>query len=604
VGESATRQLDFVIDHSAYRFAGGGRVEDAWVGRRSAAAWAPTVRVWGSDAIWTRPEGVAPSCERHAKEAVMAIRYVDEDFVAVRRSPDAKARVFATLVFGDPVEVIEERAGWTHVRVICYFEGREDGWVRGRLPVRERGILRLSMVDVQQGDGLILETPGGRVVFIDGGDNKLFARHAAARFLYRGTTAEAPLDVDAIIVTHGDADHFDGLGDIVASERLTGAAARKRLFIRPLRVYHNGLVKGPTEETKDGRKRRIRDEAQLGRTRQVNGWPYIVDLYDDPRRADDAKMNAPFKRWAKHLTHWEQRGPVKLQRLAYGMKENEVFDFLDAEGIKVELQGPFTELVAGADGAKRPALRFMPKPRRGAELHVVEDGAGAEDEGTPSASHTINGHSLAFRLTFGNVRFNFTGDMNREAMRLLRQRLPLEALEAEIVKVPHHGSADFDLDALKAMRPILAIISSGDESSHKEYIHPRATLMAAAGMAMRGRTGLVLCTELAAFFAMQGDAFSREDLVKFFRKQATAKYTGEQLAGLFAGAGVPAGFPRAYLGFERTNFGIIHVRTDGERVLVFTLSGKDGLREAYRFSVTVEGGQRRVQFADSVRTRS
>ena len=34
------------------------------------------------------------------------------------------------------------------------------------------------------------------------------------------------------------------------------------------------------------------------------------------------------------------------------------------------------------------------------------------------------------------------------------------------------------------------------------------------------------------------------------------------------------GFPLNSFGFERTNFGIIHIRTDGERVLVFTHSGK------------------------------
>ena len=59
------------------------------------------------------------------------------------------------------------------------------------------------MVDVQQGDGLILDTPSGKVIFIDAGENKLFCRHAAAR--YQGTTPADPLVVDAVIVTHGDA---------------------------------------------------------------------------------------------------------------------------------------------------------------------------------------------------------------------------------------------------------------------------------------------------------------------------------------------------------------------------------------------------------------
>lgn len=60
--------------------------------------------------------------------------------------------------------------------------------------------------------------------------------------------------------------------------------------------------------------------------------------------------------------------------------------------------------------------------------------------------------------------------------------------------------------------------------------------------------------------------------------------------------------PGLFYGFERTNFGIIHVRTDGERVLVFTHSGKKGLNEAYRFSVTVENGDHVAHF-DQVVTR-
>ena len=49
--------------------------------------------------------------------------------------------------------------------------------------------------------------------------------------------------------------------------------------------------------------------------------------------------------------------------------------------------------------------------------------------------------------------------------------------------------------------------------------------------------------------------------------------------------------------FERTNFGIIHVRTDGERVLAFTHSGKKGMNEAYRFTVSATGA---VKFAPKV----
>lgn len=40
-----------------------------------------------------------------------------------------------------------------------------------------------------------------------------------------------------------------------------------------------------------------------------------------------------------------------------------------------------------------------------------------------------------------------------------------------------------------------------------------------------------------------------------------------------------------------------------ERVLAFTHSGKAGYNEAYRFTVTLDEGERKVTFADDVVTR-
>ena len=54
----------------------------------------------------------------------------------------------------------------------------------------------------------------------------------------------------------------------------------------------------------------------------------------------------------------------------------------------------------------------------------------------------------------------------------------------------------------------------------------------------------------------------------------------------------------AFSGFERTNFGLIELRTDGERVLVFTHSGKPWAKEAYAFTVKMENGKRVVKFED------
>ena len=51
--------------------------------------------------------------------------------------------------------------------------------------------MMVSMVDVQQGDGSVIETPKGKVLIpIDGGENQMFARYLAGR--YQGTSKENP----------------------------------------------------------------------------------------------------------------------------------------------------------------------------------------------------------------------------------------------------------------------------------------------------------------------------------------------------------------------------------------------------------------------------
>jgi hypothetical protein len=521
------------------------------------------------------------------------IRYIDKDFVRFNFSGFGGAERHAILAFGDKVDVLQEGAGSTpsRVRALELFDGTLEGTIKGRpFRSRDKGVLKFSMVDVQQGDGMILETPPDandhtRLVFIDGGDNKLFARHIAARYRHRQSSAASPLEVDLMLITHGDADHFEGLVDIKRSETEAEIGDGKRLFIHPRRVYHNGLVKGPVSTP---------EEERLGRTVSVDGRPMIVDLYDDPRDAPAAKQNGPFKRWAAALVHWEERGAITFKRIAHGMNADELFGFL-GPGMKVEIQGPFTSKVAD-NGESKDALPFLHDPPKSALIHLEEGTDPASNKF--SDSHTINGHSIAFRLSYRNVRFNFTGDLNQESMALMREKLDLSELEAEILKAPHHGSAEFDFKALKAMRPVVSLISSGDESADKEHIHPRATLVSALGKVSRGETGIVLSTELAAFFAMRGNAHERPRIAKFYAgDEAITRAELRKFYTVFPRSSEDEKALPLFFGFERTNFGIIHIRTDGERVLVFTHSGKAGMREAYRFTVDAN---HTVRFAKNV----
>jgi hypothetical protein len=124
--------------------------------------------------------------------------------------------------------------------------------------------------------------------------------------------------------------------------------------------------------------------------------------------------------------------------------------------------------------------------------------------------------------------------------------------------------------------------------------------MAALGKAMRGDTGVIFCTELAAFFATRDMSSTRKTLSKYFKDRKDETFTGAEVAKLFAGK-IDSGDPKpAFYAFERTNFGIVHIRTDGERVLAFTHSGKKGLNEAYAFTVKMVAGERQITFEDKV----
>jgi beta-lactamase superfamily II metal-dependent hydrolase len=456
---------------------------------------------------------------------------VNVDLARVWGTPDGKDFV-RTLVWGDAVEVLGVTAKHVEVRIRRVVE-KPDGSVQPVmasgyivppksskikpdevvLPIAQSRVLKVSFVDVQQGDGSVIETPQGKVVLVDGGDTQMFARYLASRFA--GTSDAAPKDVDCILVTHGDADHFAGLTEIHASE--TNSVSWKRLFLRPRRVYHNGLVKRPA---KVGGKA-VPEAQSLGETKVVKGRRVIVGLESDLLAVPDAQMNAPFRAWKRALAAYSKRGPIEFRRLSRG--DDDAFDFLRDEKIDVEVLGPIETPVGG-----KPGLRFF-------------HGG--------SASHTINGHSVVMRLTYGKFRFLFAGDLNEESQGDLIAKSP-SRLEADVFKVPHHGSADFAPGFLAAVSPLVSVVSSGDENARKEYIHPRATLMAALGRASRSAGPLVFVTELVAFFEAKG----------YVESKGTRFYA-----------------------FHRAAFGLVKVRTDGQRLLVCTDSGNVQLKEAYAF---------------------
>jgi len=329
-------------------------------------------------------------------------RVIALDLASVYETAE-KDGLIRILAWGDRVEV--EDVTDEHVRIkTTRFQTKPDGSIEpvpasgfivpsaasGIEPQEvvatreEAGVLKVDFVDVQQGDASAIETPAGRIILVDGGDNQLFARYLASR--YRNTSEDEPRDVECIVVTHGDADHFSGLVEIQESE--THPLGYKRFFMRPRRVYHNGLVKRPSS---------VVEKDSFGQSVEVGGKRIITELETNLLEVEDSEMNQYFQRWKEALATYDGRegGAIEFRRLARA--DDDAFDFLGDENLKMEVLGPIPTRENGVEG-----LRFLGEPEEGPRVghHSLEESPSSRFSGI-SASHTINGHSVVLRLRQG-----------------------------------------------------------------------------------------------------------------------------------------------------------------------------------------------------------
>jgi beta-lactamase superfamily II metal-dependent hydrolase len=472
---------------------------------------------------------------------------LDDDIIRIYKLGARKSvkNLVATLFWGDRIRVVGKKGKDSIVEIPRrkwnesknrYDTYIEKGILPGKARLRNKYILKVRFLDVGQGDAAIVETPRNRIILIDGGEEEHLRRYingAYSHFLRNG-----PLHCEAVVVTHGDADHFSGLTKLFNAWRKSGSP-----MITASRVFHNGLVKRTYRKSIEA----------FGRTRKEGGVTYVVDLYDDIRKVPDNKMNTPFRAYKTALSKLKDKKKgkrPKVQRLGYA--NDTAFDFLHEEGIFMEVLGPIVDHIGST-----PGLRFLKQPG-GNSL---------------SASHTVNGHSVVLRMRYGNVHFLFGADLNEESEERLLERVRTQSrsLISEILKVPHHGSADFSPHMLEAIRPVASVVSSGDESISKEYIHPRAGLVGALGKFSRESVDkpLLYVTEMVAFFQKLG----KVDVQRYNKRSGKVSKKTETIVNAY----------------KKLIFGIVHVRTDGQRVLVATHSARDDQKESYVFYVDESG---------------
>ena len=190
-------------------------------------------------------------------------------------------KTLCTLLWGDPLQEIAREGSGAAERIKVRAR-RRTGWLPASA-VGDIGLLEIYVIDVGQGDGVLMRTPHDDAWhMIDAGirADRQMTRKGAANFVRWKFIDDLQRDRVAlknVVLTHPDADHYGGIIDL-----LSGALPDGRTFgIEVERFWHNGLG-------------RFKDGDKLGALRsdtRRTSWPqpgfglkeggrFIVELLD------------------------------------------------------------------------------------------------------------------------------------------------------------------------------------------------------------------------------------------------------------------------------------------------------------------------------------
>jgi beta-lactamase superfamily II metal-dependent hydrolase len=365
-------------------------------------------------------------------------------------------RSSTTVLMGAWLSVVEQvdAKGWLKVRAF----GKE-GYVRQADTTEDDDYLKLFFVDVGQGDGCLIEAPGKRLL-VDGGQYARNLKSYLTKWKYKWLIkAGHRVRFDAVIVSHFDADHFAGLTSIIKDNNFEFGT-----------IYHNGIAR--FHRTKSQRAPKY--DKKVGQTDAYGQPPgtSATILKTSFNTVDDAKkllteggLMSGFKKFLEAVVQADNEGSLgSLKRITY--RDGHLPGFTNPNKLVIDVLGPVTVNPTG-----RVTYAWF------------------DDD-----SHTINGHSLLLRLTYGDRTFLLGGDLNIPSEEYLLNEWGPGVFRVDVAKACHHGSSEFTIPFLEAVKPRATVFSSGD---NENYAHPRADALGCSGRYTRGARPLVFSTELA-----------------------------------------------------------------------------------------------------------
>ena len=210
--------------------------------------------------------------------------------------------------------------------------------------------------------------------------------------------------------------------------------------------------------------------------RLSDGTVWVIDVGDDRGAGDAARRSVlPFLRWMRIRTiegcivsHRHRDHVGAIASFADGIPVRHVFD------AGVGSRGGTSGVVDSVLAVHRlwPCLVAAGDTlHSGRSVSIVAVHPVRTESGMPSAVDNLNDASLVIRIQDGEHSMLFAGDAEAEAERISATG----HVRAQLLKVPHHGSATSSSNAfLDAVHPTWAVVSVGEQN---RFHHPSAEVL-------------------------------------------------------------------------------------------------------------------------------
>ncbi len=328
--------------------------------------------------------------------------------------------------------------------------------------VNPANLLRIWVVYVEQGDGLLIQLPprynydadpadGNSIkserldILIDGGVNPTTEVQRMSDFITALYGSDATIEY--AVISHHDEDHVAGLTHLL-DETSIGV---QTIFHNGLASYAGGKRDFPTNKRpetpavydfSDGRLRR--GMAFLENDGETMQAKYLVDDLTQLRARQGAQeFQGVYNRLADAVVHKTDPPVSAFVRLkeADGFihaREAQLNRGVDLSGIQFEVLWPLDPCRKYGDWGE-----------------------------------TINGNSVTFRLKYGDFEMLLTGDQNEKSEEALLEHLGSNSgrLACDVAKVPHHGSSHALEAFFRAMNPVLGVASMGPAGFKSKPLH-------------------------------------------------------------------------------------------------------------------------------------